>query len=108
MIQLTNETTINNNGETVDASWYLVHIDKRNLGIVKGKRPNKGYASGKVFYYGSVKAALKGAIDLAIKDSGTMRDLTNMINRIDSLEKRIEELYCDLPTMMQLLKGGEL
>ena len=105
MIQITDETTVNKKGETIDASWYLVHMDKRNLGLVKGQKGDKGYASGKIFYYGSVKSALKGAIDLVIKDSGTMRDLKDMSDRIDSLEKRIEELYGDLPTMIKLLKG---
>ena len=107
MIQLTDETSVNKNGETIDASWYLVHIDKRNLGIAKGQKQERGYASGKVFYYGSVKSALKGAIDLVIKDSGTMRDLTEMRDRIDSLEKRIEELYGGLPTMIKLLNGDK-
>ena len=105
MIQLTHETIVNNNGENIDTSWYLVHIDKRNLGLVKGQKPERGYASGKVFYYGSVKSALKGAIDLVIKDSGPMRDLKDIHNRIDSLEKRIKELYGELPAMISLLRG---
>ena len=82
MIQLTHETIVNKNGMDINASWYLVHIDKRNLGIVKGQKPDRGYANGKVFYYGSVKSALQSAIDLVVKDSGTLRDLKDIHNRI--------------------------
>ena len=104
MVQLTKETTVNKNGETVDTSWYLVHIDKRNLGIVKAPIKTNGTYS-KVFYYGSVKSALKGAIDIVTKDGQQMEEMSELVHRIDSLEKRIEELYGSLPTMIQLLRG---
>jgi len=104
MIQLTNETSINKKGEIIDTSWYLVHLDNRNIGLVKApKKPNGTYS--KVFYYGSVKSALKGAIDIVIKDSQQMEELSVMLQRIDNLEERIEQLYDDLPSMINLLRG---
>ena len=106
MIKLTDTTGTNKNGETIDTSWYLVHLDNRNLGLVKAPMKANGTYS-KTFYYGSVKSALKGAIDILIKDGQQMEELSDLVQRIDLLEKRIEELYDDLPSMMSLLKGGE-
>ena len=104
MIQLTDATSVNKKGETVDASWYLVHLDSRNLGLVRAPMKSNG-AYSKTYYYGSIKSALKGAIDIVIKDGQEMEELSELVQRIDSLEERIEELYGELPTMMKLLKG---
>ena len=103
MIQLTDAISVNKKGETVDASWYLVHLDSRNLGLVKAPMKANGTYS-KTYYYGSIKSALKGAIDIVIKDGQEMEELSELVQRIDSLEERIEELYGELPTMMKLLK----
>ncbi len=104
MIRLTESTGVNKKGETIDTSWYLVHLDSRNIGLVKAPIKANGTYS-KVFYYGSVKSAMKGAIDIVIKDGQKMEELSEIVHKIDSLEQRIEDLYGDLPTMMKLLKG---
>ena len=107
MIQLTNELKTNKLGKYVDASLYLVHFDSRNL-VVEGK-PTVD-ASGRkkqnvIGYYGSVKTALTKSIDIALKHQGCTTELSELLHRIDSLEKRIEELYGGLPSMIQLLNG---
>lgn len=101
MIKLTDTTGINKNGETIDTSWYLVHLDNRNLGLVKAPIKTNGSYS-KTFYYGSVKSALKGAIDILIKDGQQMEEPYDLVQRIDSLEELIEELYDHLPLTMPL------
>ena len=108
MIKITDALKTNKLGKYIDASLYLVHFDSRNLAIVEGK-PTVD-ASGRkkqnvIGYYGSVKTALTKSIDLAIKNGGVMVEQNEMLQRIDSLEKRIEELYGDLPTIIQLLNG---
>ena len=105
MIRLTEETRINRKGEEVDASWYLIRYDHRNLALVKGQKQANGYAPGSIFYYSSVETALKGAIDLSIKHGRGALELKEMLKTIDSLRERIAELYTDLPTMIQLLRG---
>lgn len=110
MIQLTNELKTNKLGKYVDASLYLVHFDSRNLAIVEGK-PTVDTSGRKkqnvIGYYSSVQTALIKSIDIALKPNGCTTELHELLQRIQSLEKRIEELYGDLPRMIQLLNGGK-
>ena len=108
MIQLTDEIKKNKLGQYIDASLYLIHFDSRNLAIVEG-RPTVDTSGRKkqnvIGYYGSVKSALTKSMNIVLKHHGCTAELKEMLHRIDSLEKRIEELYGDLPMMIKLLKG---
>ena len=109
MIQLTDEIKKNKLGQYIDASLYLVHFDSRNLAIVEGKPTVDSSGRKKqnvIGYYGSIKTALTKSIDLAIKNGGVMVELKEMLQRINELEKHIQELP-DYPTMMKLLRGEE-
>jgi len=108
MVRLTTNTRINKHGEEIDASLYLIRFDTRNLAIVEGVRGDRGYVNGQVKgYYGSIKSALQKSIDIVIRDAGDVCELSNMVQAIDSLTERIEELCTqqNYPNMMQLLRG---
>ena len=108
MIQLTDAIKTNKLGNCIDASLYLVHFDSRNLAIVEGKPTVDSSGRKKqnvIGYYGSVKSALTKSINITLKHHGSTAELKEMLQRIDSLERRIEELYGDLPMMIKLLKG---
>ncbi len=113
MVRLTNTTKLNRNGETVDASLFLVHFDSRNLAIIEGEvtYDTQGRKKQNVIgYYGDVKNAFIKSIDIAIKHEDESRELSEVLKRINDLTEHIETV-CEaqnLPTMMQLLKGGEL
>ena len=107
MIRLTEATKINRKGETVDASLYLVHFDSRNLAIIEGAPTFDANGKKKqnvIAYYSGVKRALERCIDIAIKNGSAMVELSDMVQRIDDLQKHIDELP-DTPSMMQLLRG---
>ncbi len=110
MIRLTKSNKTNKSGETVDDSIYLDRFDSRNMCLMKlgaiDKRTGK-QAREVIGYYGSVKSALARSIDIVIKDGGETLELPEVLQRINALENRIEELYEDLPTMIQLMKEGK-
>jgi hypothetical protein len=91
---------------------YLVKFDERNLAIIKGaepKDPKKGYGDRILGYYGSVQTAFKKALDLSIKSGAAGVELANIIEAIDSLNARLDELPPEhICTWMVNQKGGEL
>ena len=108
MLRLTTQTKLNRQGEEVDASLYLIHFDSRNLAIIEGKPTFKdGRKKQNVIgYYSGVKHALKKSIDIAIKSGAVMVELSEMVQRIDDLQKNISELP-PYPSMMKLLRGED-
>ena len=104
MIQLTTESRQNKNGEVVDTSLYLIRFDSRNLAIVRGN-PEVSGKNNVVGYYGSVKNALTKCIDIVIKNGSEPLSIETLLNRIIDMERRIEELYSDIPTMISMVKG---
>jgi len=109
MIRLTNETRINQIGKKVDSSIYLIRYDERNLALIEGK-PNKRTSKSEhkykkiIGYYSDIKTALKKSIGIVIKHQGDIESLEDIIDRIEKLEKAIDNLP-DYPSMIRLLKG---
>ncbi len=89
MVQLTNETRLNKSGETIDDSKYLVHVDRYNLGIVRGQRTSSRVGHNVIGFYGDVSTALKAAI----KDRADGVALLETLQTIDDLTEHIETSY---------------
>lgn len=97
MIKLTDETRIVKDSSTlkdktligteVDDSLYLVRIDKHNLALRRG-----GNVEG---YFGDVRTALKRSLNYAIKGSDEALTLDFILQTVQKLDKRIEELECN-------------
>lgn len=89
---------------------YLIKFDERNLAIVKGsepKDPKKGYGNRVLGYYGSVQTAFKKALDLSIKTGAERVELANIIEAINSLNARLDELPPEhIRTWMINQQGG--
>lgn len=92
---------------------YLIKFDERNLAIIKGsepKDPKKGYGDRVLGYYGSVPHAFKQALDLSIERGAEGVELANVLEAINSLHARLDELPSEhIRTWMaqQVENGGD-
>ena len=87
---------------------YLIKFDERNLAIVIGnepKHPKKGYSNRLQGYYGTVQVAFKAVLDIQIKSGAIGLEGKEILQAIDSLHKRIEELQ--YPHIIKFLKGAK-
>ncbi len=108
MIQLTNKTRENKDGETVDDSIYIDKYDSRNMVITKFGPIDKktGKPVKRVLgYYSNISTLLKHSVDFVIKDSLQAVELATMKDMIDNHIKKIDDICKDMPTMFELMKG---
>ena len=85
---------------------YLLKFDERNLAIVVGNEPKdkkKGYTNRIQGYYGSIQSAFKAVLDIQVKSAATGVEATEILQAIELLNKRIDEL--EYPHIIQFLKG---
>ena len=85
---------------------YLIKFDERNLAIVVGnetKHPKKGYGNRVQGYYGTIQGAFKAALDIQIKAGAIGVETKEILQAIESLHKRIDEL--EYPHVIKFLKG---
>lgn len=85
---------------------HLIKFDERNLAIVVGNEPKdqrKGYSHRLKGYYSSVQSAFKAVLDIQLKRGAAGVESTEILQAIDSLNKRIDELK--YPYVIKFLKG---
>ena len=91
----------------ITSELALVKFDSLNLAIVKGHEPKdkkKGYTNRIQGYYGSIQGAFKAVLDIQIKSGAVGVEAKEILQAIDSLHKRIDEL--EYPHIIKFLKGG--
>ena len=85
---------------------HIIKLDERNLAIIIGdepKHPKKGYGNRVQGYYGTIQGAFKAALDIQIKAGAIGVETSEILQAIESLHKRIDEL--EYPHVIKFLKG---
>ena len=85
---------------------HIIKLDERNLAIIIGdepKHPKKGYGNRVQGYYGTIQGAFKAALDIQIKAGAIGVETKEILQAIESLHKRIDEL--EYPHVIKFLKG---
>lgn len=96
----------------ISEKHFIVRADKYNLAIIKGE-PKLLNAEGKpiphsnqvIGFYGSVQDAFKKAIDIAVREGEDELNHKNILQVINDLKSHIDAVCCDVPTMLNIMKG---
>jgi hypothetical protein len=86
---------------------YLIKFDERNLAIIKGNEPKdkkRGYTNRILSYHGSIQSAFKSVLDLQIRGGASGVEAKEILQAIDLLNKRLDEL--EYPQIIHFLKGA--